>query len=625
MLKPPFVDEAPPDRYCDLVLTGGVTSGVVYPTALVELARHYRFKSIGGTSAGAMAAALAAAAEYQRRKGSLLGFQGLGLVPAQLAEDVSGMTRLLSLFNPTRGTRRLFNLFLGLLNRSGSAALLGLVAREYWGPLLVPALLVPTLAHAFTPHWHGALLGLALWLPLAALGVVLALLHDLQHGLVDNGFGLCKGCSKDPAHPALTDWLHEGIQALAGRRGQAPLTFQDLWQADEPPAWLKGPDGRAGHAIDLQMFTTNLTHGRPYRLPADGLSSRLFFRKEDLDSYFPDEVIAHLMAASQPYAPRLEGDPPASDATAAFRELPQGQLPVVVAARLSLSFPFLFSAVPLWAIDYEPPGAAQRTLRRCWFSDGGICSNFPIHLFDAFIPRWPTFGISLGRRGPFQKRATWLPTFHNQGRGDSWDRFGDERELPDGTPRSPLARLAGFAAGIVQTAKDWNDNTLMRMPGVRDRVVRIGFLEGEGELNIRLTGAEILRLATEYGTTAGQALVAKFVAPGHGGIARAWKDHRWVRFNTLLSALRARVSALSAAADATPHTEPLTEQIAASFVDRPLLGERAEEAPLDAAQADALDGLLEALKDLERRFAALEVEQPYRADPAMELRNRPPV
>jgi hypothetical protein len=47
--------------------------------------------------------------------------------------------------------------------------------------------------------------------------------------------------------------------------------------------------------------------------------------------------------------------------------------------------------------------------------------------------------------------------------------------------------------------------------------------------------------------------------------------------------------------------------------------------PLDAAQADALDGLLEALKDLERRFSALSVAQPYRADPAMELRNRPPV
>lgn len=47
---------------CDLVLKGGVTSGVVYPYAILELARRYRFRSVGGTSAGGIAAAFAAAA-----------------------------------------------------------------------------------------------------------------------------------------------------------------------------------------------------------------------------------------------------------------------------------------------------------------------------------------------------------------------------------------------------------------------------------------------------------------------------------------------------------------------------------------------------------------------------------
>ena len=47
-------------KYCDLVMKGGITSGVIYPRAVVELARKYHFKNIGGTSAGAIAAAATA-------------------------------------------------------------------------------------------------------------------------------------------------------------------------------------------------------------------------------------------------------------------------------------------------------------------------------------------------------------------------------------------------------------------------------------------------------------------------------------------------------------------------------------------------------------------------------------
>ena len=37
---------------CDLVMKGGITSGVVSPKLIAELANTYRFKNIGGTSAG---------------------------------------------------------------------------------------------------------------------------------------------------------------------------------------------------------------------------------------------------------------------------------------------------------------------------------------------------------------------------------------------------------------------------------------------------------------------------------------------------------------------------------------------------------------------------------------------
>src|SRR5438552_338018 len=114
--------EPPIDRYCDLVMTGGVTDGVVYPWAIVELARRYRFKNIGGTSVGAMAAALTAAAEYGRRCGSLFGFNEVLLkLPRKLGEDIDGKgtTRIFSLFQPTTSTRRLFDLFVSLFGSGG--------------------------------------------------------------------------------------------------------------------------------------------------------------------------------------------------------------------------------------------------------------------------------------------------------------------------------------------------------------------------------------------------------------------------------------------------------------------------------------------------------------------------
>ena len=48
--RAPDAPSAPDDRFCDLVMKGGITSGVVYPPAICALAKEYRFKNIGGTS-----------------------------------------------------------------------------------------------------------------------------------------------------------------------------------------------------------------------------------------------------------------------------------------------------------------------------------------------------------------------------------------------------------------------------------------------------------------------------------------------------------------------------------------------------------------------------------------------
>ena len=55
----------------DLTMEGGTTSGVVYPLAICELATDFRFRNVGGASAGAIAAALTAAAELGRSSQAL--------------------------------------------------------------------------------------------------------------------------------------------------------------------------------------------------------------------------------------------------------------------------------------------------------------------------------------------------------------------------------------------------------------------------------------------------------------------------------------------------------------------------------------------------------------------------
>ncbi len=103
----------PDDRYCDLVMKGGITSGVVYPPAIVKLAQHYHFKNIGGTSAGAIAAALTAAAEFRRREtGESERFDLLAQLPAALCEKGdTDDTQLFRLFQPVYCYRTIKRLY----------------------------------------------------------------------------------------------------------------------------------------------------------------------------------------------------------------------------------------------------------------------------------------------------------------------------------------------------------------------------------------------------------------------------------------------------------------------------------------------------------------------------------
>lgn len=47
-------DSSIPVEECDLVMKGGIASGIVYPAFVLKLKDRYRFRSVGGTSVGAI-------------------------------------------------------------------------------------------------------------------------------------------------------------------------------------------------------------------------------------------------------------------------------------------------------------------------------------------------------------------------------------------------------------------------------------------------------------------------------------------------------------------------------------------------------------------------------------------
>lgn len=232
----------------------------------------------------------------------------------------------------------------------------------------------------------------AVLLSVIVLVVVLAavFLVRLARSVPENFYGFCTGYgdrppTPDSPDPPLTDYLYGLFNDLAGQSPEQPLTFGDLW-------WPNGarpdplPDGEPDDpSVRLQMMTTNLTHGRPYRIPFLGNEQRLFYFKEtEFRKFFPPQVVDWFMLRARP-------NPDYPD----FVALPLARdLPVIVAVRMSLSFPVLMSAVPLYAVDYTAPSPERRP-GLCLFSDGGIASNFPVHFFDGPIPRWPTVAINL--------------------------------------------------------------------------------------------------------------------------------------------------------------------------------------------------------------------------------------
>lgn len=634
---------------CDLVMKGGITSGVVYPRLIAELAGKYRFKNIGGTSAGAIAAAGCAAAEYGRLSGkNPQGFDALSKLPEQLIEKVgkpSG-SMLFHLFQPAASVAKHFAVLVSTLNKPPLTAIghaLLAMVRQFWGMALLGVVLAlllfapvvvlaapmagtaavfgtalvilvlwwlwaaaglrslgrlkgsPVLAPAL--WWAVGLVftaiglrlavdapgGAALWVATLAggiaapltIGLVVALSGlrfavTLVHGMHANGYGMCSGRTmhKTEGGPqGLADWLSGYFNLLAGLDKTRPLTFGDLWGARFDGVRFADLPA-AERQINLEVMTTAVSQQLCYAIPFRG-DQDLYYDPAELVKIFPEWVMQWIdtVSAAETQAAisagtraeqvvRMDGDVPHT-----LSRLPDNMnLPVVLAVRMSLSFPALLSAVPLYAVDFTrgfnqrpqtkadptPAAAEPYMLRatRVWFSDGGISSNMPLHFFDAALPKHPTFAVDLkdehpdftidpARKAKDQKGRVFLPEDNIGGRLRYWPAPND------GTA---VGGLLGFLTGIVHTMQNWRDEIQFPYPGYRDRIVQVSQLKDEGGLNLDMPQENIERLS-DAGEFAAQRLIARF-HPQQDPASAGWKNHQEVRLRTFLGVLEHMAVAL---------------------------------------------------------------------------------
>lgn len=725
--------EPPLDRFCDVVLDGGVINGVVYPGFLIELARKFRFRSLGGTSVGAIAAALAAACEYNRRYGSNNGFnEGLAKMPGELADwvnEAEKITRIRSLFQPDPTVRPIFNWFVDLLGgrlnninamvaeeleRIKATALTGQVNKadslsyelpdkpwsiarlicrvwlktmHHLGPNIFEMLLWALLAfvcvvivNPLSVFWQVVLpqyfflVGALVVSPLLCFSKQIYMLIRLP------GSGACSGMrSEKSPNQGLSEWLHEGVQKAANMPLHKPLTFSNLWAAPNGP---KGAtDNSEPKSIDLRMITTCLSHGRIYELPLTDNSLTLMFKLSEFKPYFPTEVIDHLRRVSKrlsfdscallqkKYDERIAAidrttnkglvklsklkllasriDPIFSapeDVDSGLndpdiRELPSADLPIVVAARFSMSCPMLFQNLPLIGFNFDTD-FEDLDFVRLWFSDGGIGSNFPIHLFDKSIPRWPSFGLKILDDPPRLNSQdkpikTYIPFAHKDGSDDNLLYPRDRGAFTIVKSPPSFSNFIKLLFSIYTSAKDGHDQSFLRMPDVRNRVVRIYMNNRAGNmLNLKIEPKQIIDLAlivgAEGGRNAALAYLGQQQNPRYATWVNSWQDHRWVRFNLLTQGLRSYLKGFTTAVNSVglPETtdgNSLIDQIMQASSTPPLRSRplMRDEIVLTQAQSDELLAIVKSISALENQLHALDLPQPYLPEPMPVLRFKP--
>lgn len=580
MTEPAVTQANPTDglQDCDIIMKGGITSGIVYPGVVVELSKKYRLRQIGGASAGAIAATVAAAAETGRRKeGPEAGgaaFKKLGAIPSELGDKLS------KLFQPTPRTAPAFDALMAWIKPGRTtagktadtttaakvAAVIAMIIRRAFGLFALATIIAILPAVVFdlvfigvpgdSTQWGKFIVALLVWLPVALLvGLVIAAIARIlaaKAAITDNGFGICDGhtARKSLNHPPLTDWMEAKLRDLAGT-GERPVCFGDLWGEEATAAYVRafttGEPGservrleegeaarltpseraalRAKRLTDCLVMATDVCHRRPYRFPFD--VALFFWCEKCLSQYFPDNVVAQMKANTGAVGPLDVGDNKANPRIietncprhpgAPLYYMPLApHIPVVIAARISLSFPALISAIPFQSVDFQR-SPQNRDVVTVWFSDGGISSNFPMRFFDAAWPSRPTFGINLAPPDADDPEMVWRA---KPGREGSTPRF------------RPVSTLPAFFSAILDTMQNWSDSVQMTMPGFRDRIVEVRQQANEGGMNLQMP-KPVIDLLAARGTEAGKNLTT-------GDSSSPPFDfftHRWIRHRVAMAGL----------------------------------------------------------------------------------------
>lgn len=539
-----------PTNECDLILQGGITSGVVYPPAILELKTKYRFRGLGGASAGAIAAALTAAAEYGRmrgKEGAGAGFERLKAI----SDDLSSPRFITDRFQSTRETQAAFEVIKAALRAGTDAGKRKGVGRGLFvGGRIVCAFLATHLGLVvgamgmalalvvFWAHCIGASpsehpLTFAVVYASATLGTLLVAVgwpaYQTWKRVTRQLFGFCVGSLGPDAQAdsaTLTDWLYTSIQELAGLPRDEPLTFRHL---REPSV-----------KVELKMMTSNLSIGQPIVLPSKGV---FLYSKVELAPYFPPEVMSYLERADQRRTLSKKNIALGPE----LRRINLDEtLPVIVAVRMSLSFPILLSALPLRQLsnadfgrdDWSGKVLAPEQTQRHVFSDGGIAHNFPLQMFDSWVPSRPTFGIAL-HDSPFTdaRAAQVSPSFMPLGQRVLLPQAKDTLKVRPAF--KSVETIPSFAAAILDLARSYRDRYHSALPGYRERIVRVYLGPEEGGLNLSMS-QPALDAIRRYGKEAGLTLLERYPTFEDPGAL----EHRWVRLRSLMPALEAELRLL---------------------------------------------------------------------------------
>ncbi len=398
-----------------------------------------------------------------------------------------------------------------------------------------------------------AALGLSTWSGLKAFGTAAPRL------VRDNSYGLISGLRPRPsAEPGLTEWLHGIIQELAGRSDpgldetsrRRPVTYGELAAAE----------------VRLVTMTTNITQGTSLAFPLT--TGGWAFHPEELRPLLPPDVLQHLVDCSPAVTDEARARVMAELGLLALPET--ADLPVILGARISLSFPLLISAIPLhtWApTGRRPDGRWEVGFTRCWFSDGGITSNLPVHLFDRPVPTHPTYAINLSDGGDADQPPEsniYRPRDSRQGRV---------------LPATPVDGPGSFLGSVLSTMQNWSDNALIRTVGHRERVCTVRLAPGQGGMNLDMARETIEALA-EVGAAAGRELAAiqRSVEPPPPGaperepawpVGHQWEAQRFTRLRAFYSGLGHYLKDAKVALDAD--LSPSYDELSLSAKERPWL------------------------------------------------------